>query len=244
MSKSIPETSPLGCAAVALATNGWRVFPLKPGGKEPAIYGWPQRASADPQTVAALWRSRPHANIGLVTGNGTVVIDVDTQHGGEINPDWPDTLTVSTPSDGWHFYYACDAPVRNSVGKLAPGVDVRGDGGYVVAPCSVFDDGRGWQWVDDGPIAHVDASLFTISDNMAPRASGGMSAQRFVPREHVGAGERNAYLASAAGWMYAQGSSHADVEIGLHAENECVCHPPLDADEVASIAASVARYHQ
>ncbi|KQK32136.1 hypothetical protein ARD30_07700 [Bosea thiooxidans] len=91
-------------------------------------------------------------NIGIATGNGLFVIDVDDKGGKSGSRSLrnleqsigalPVTLTAGTPSGGWHIYLRADpkAWIPNSVGKLGEGLDIRGDGGYVVAPGSVIDD--------------------------------------------------------------------------------------------------------
>ncbi len=140
-------------SALTMAARGWHVFPCAPGGKQPALRGnWQRHATTDPAQVRAWWTARPY-NIGLACGpSKLVVIDLDVPKGpGQASGavalarlcaqadqpcPWP-TFTVSTPSGGWHLYFqAPAAPVPNSAGRLAVGVDIRADGGYVVAPGS------------------------------------------------------------------------------------------------------------
>jgi hypothetical protein len=94
-----------------------------------------------------------------VTGatSGIIVIDIDPQHGGSIAAlakfgTLPATIASLTPSGGCHLFFACRACIPNSVSRLAPGVDVRGEGGFVVLPPSAIqrDDGswRRYRWQD------------------------------------------------------------------------------------------------
>ncbi len=154
-------------AALAYVGAGWPVFPCARGGKVPATGRGFHDATLDPERIAAWWTATPAANIGIATGGaGLVVVDVDAHDDG---PDgwanwcalvaahadaWPDTLEVTTPSGGQHLYFTAPAgdPVRNSASKLAPGVDVRGVGGYVVAAPSVTDAGR-YELDRDHPVA-------------------------------------------------------------------------------------------
>ena len=136
-------------AALRLAARGFRVFPLEPGTKLPAIGDWPNRATTDPDRIQTLWTCRVTGwvqdyNIGVATGKGLVVLDVDTkkvdgnaalldlqlEHNGTLT----NTLEVTTPSGGRHLYFTCPDEVRNSVNALAPGLDVRGAGGFVAGP--------------------------------------------------------------------------------------------------------------
>ena len=115
--------------ALTLANAGYRVFPLEPGGKRPLIETGVKAATRDTPLIDWWWTRWPDAGIGIATGEGLVVIDVD-EPGAEEPLALPDTFRVST-SKGYHLYYRGDG--RNTASKLAPGVDTRGDGGYVKA---------------------------------------------------------------------------------------------------------------
>jgi len=107
--------------------------------------------------VARWWRRWPSANIGLRTGavSGLVVVDVDPGHGGAASiralasrhPGLRDAPRVRTGSGGWHLYFGHPGGVvPNSAGRLGPGLDVRGDGGYVIAPPSQHVSGGTYTW--------------------------------------------------------------------------------------------------
>ncbi|VFA96349.1 bifunctional DNA primase/polymerase [Nocardia cyriacigeorgica] len=144
----------LRAAALAAAARGWPVFPLRPAAKTPAINRWPDRASTDSTRINRWWRQCTSFNIGIVTGTaaGLHVIDLDSQHllptverfedalaqlTEQVALAVPATFTVATPA-GWHLYF--HAPHRrqlgSTIGRLGPGIDSRGDGGYIVAPGS------------------------------------------------------------------------------------------------------------
>lgn len=133
-------------AALNWAARGFRVFPLAPGTKiPPKGLAWKAEATTDADKLRGWWAAVPEYNIGVATGNDLIVIDVDTRSGGGMSMmelDLPPTLTVSTPSGGMHLYYH-GPDVANSAGRLGQGVDVRGVGGYVVAPGSWFADPTG-----------------------------------------------------------------------------------------------------
>ncbi len=147
-----------------LAARGWHVFPITPGAKKPpAIARWEQRATVDPERITRCWRAGAF-NIGIATGPARlVVVDLDTNEGD--GPDGagqlarlaadrgvtvPGTWTVTTPSGGRHLYFTAPAGVRlrNTQGDLAPDVDTRAGGGYVVAPGSLVPGG-GYELADD-----------------------------------------------------------------------------------------------
>ena len=149
-------------SALALAARGWHVFPCAAGRKRPAFrQSWRDLATADPDRVRTWWSRRPY-NIGVSCGpSGLVVIDLDVPHGAQPggNPEDdvaaggvgsfaglcrrhgepypPVTFSVDTPSGGCHLYFAAAGErLRNSAGLLGPLIDIRADGGYVVAPGS------------------------------------------------------------------------------------------------------------
>lgn len=143
--EAVPESSPLpeeltSCsdAAAAYASRGWRVFPLKPRSKEPLIK-WKDGATTDHDTIRTWWANWPDANVGIVTGaaSGIVVGDVDhVERFKVLGLELSTTLTAHTGRErGVHHYFLYPGvPVPNSSRN---GFDVRGDGGYVVAPPSL-----------------------------------------------------------------------------------------------------------
>ena len=156
-------------AALDYARRGWPVFPCHaPAGpgcscgradcqspaKHPRTRHGLLDASTDEAVVRRWWRRWPAANVGLRTGAGLVVVDIDPAHGGtesmralvEIHGPLPATAAVRTGGGGWHLYFTHDGPLRNSAGALGPGLDVRADGGYVLAPPSWHLAGAPYRW--------------------------------------------------------------------------------------------------
>ncbi|AYR00032.1 DNA primase/polymerase [Mycobacterium phage Nebkiss] len=130
----------LGSAALWYASIGWSVFPCVPGDKRPATRNGFKEATTDPERIKAWW-SQADYNIGLPTGgiNGFDVIDIDGPEGFRalIDVELPDTFgKVMTPR-GAHLY-VLPTGAGNRVG-IYPSVDLRSDGGYVVAPPSRID---------------------------------------------------------------------------------------------------------
>ena len=154
-------------SALDLAAKGLRVFPLVENGKTPLFPGWPRKATTDRDTIKSWWVDgvtgwQQDFNIGVATGHGLVVLDVDVKDGKpgmtslsvlELMHGGFATGVVETPSGGRHYYLFTPRPIRNSVCKLADGVDVRGEGGYVVGPGSMID-GRAYEWVTDDDRDH------------------------------------------------------------------------------------------
>ena len=138
--------------ALRCTERGWPVFPCHPQTKRPVTDNGLKDASKDPATVTEWFTRMPGAMVGIRTGaeSGIFVIDCDLAEDidgaaafKELFPDLPETITVRTPRNGVHYYFAypASAEIRNSAGKIAPGVDVRGEGGYVIAAGSRRSDG-------------------------------------------------------------------------------------------------------
>lgn len=169
--------SSLSVAAVEYAQRGFAVFPLVPRSKDPRIAGGFKAATRDPEAVARWWRRWPNSNIGIATGvpSGVIAFDVDPRNGGDDAlirlTNRPEAPTVHTGGGGIHEYYAHpgdgDAPCRRNAGGLQ-GIDVKGDGGYVVAPPSIHPSGSLYQWdvvlgLDEVAIPPAPAWLLELS---------------------------------------------------------------------------------
>ena len=169
-------------AALVYARRGWPVVPCHTPagsrtpcscghrdcgspGKHPRTRRGLHVATTDELQVRLWWDRWPAANVGICTGtpSGLVVIDIDPDHGGEESlaalvrrrgPFFVGCRTVATGSGGRHFYFRHPGvPVRNDTGRrLGPGIDVRGDGGYVIAPPSVHVSGRRYAVVSNARV--------------------------------------------------------------------------------------------
>lgn len=144
---------------------GWRVFPLAPFAKIPAVPAAKGGrgcldATDDEEQLAAWTKAYPRANIGLACGDvsGVIVIDFDPRNGSENTVAmfasrkqfFPATVEVRTWSGGSHLYYRWEPEIKNSKSKLGPGIDIKTTGGYVVAPPSRVrqDNAEGtYRWV-------------------------------------------------------------------------------------------------
>jgi hypothetical protein len=145
------DSNPRLAAALAYAARGWPVFPCLPRLKVPATQnGWID-ASTDPDKLRAWWRVNPNYNVAIATGPANLfVVDVDPKGRDawvemlESDPDLRalvgQSATVETPRGGVHVYM--EGPGPTSASKLAPGIDTRGERGYVLATPSYVDDGK------------------------------------------------------------------------------------------------------
>lgn len=232
--------------ALELETLGLALFKVK--GKLPVEEGWQEK-------LLTLKGSAPDAvskgfNIGVRTGHHgkgleIVVVDVDIGDSDQVNEiatklKLPMTWVVKT-GRGYHFYYAMPKQIiRNSAGKLAPHVDIRGQGGYVVGPGSTHESGKLYEWVKDCGPEQRDLSAFP-NNLIALLAEDMPIMSKSLPEgalNGVKKGERNVTLTRLAGKYLAEGLDSADAFAKLVDWNE---HndPPMTQAELAKTFSSI-----
>ena len=177
-------------AALEYSRDGLAVFPCKPD-KSPYVFGWSKAATTDEHQIRTWWAKWPNAMIGLLTGksNGLWALDIDRPKkdgdadGMDTLKEWkakyglmPDTWTQKTPSEGRHYifrYPAGEQLIRNSVKKVGAGIDVRGEGGYIIISPSANEKGS-YELVND--VSPVDAPAWLLE-----MVSGKPAAKQPVP---------------------------------------------------------------
>lgn len=174
--------TPEGEAAVRYANRGWRILPIKPGTKEPSLKAWPTKASNCPGDAFEWYTGRYRGHcVGIATGreSGVWVVDVDVSHGKDgmasmalleqEHGEFPEGAEVVTGSNGAHLYFTFegvpeDAEIRNDAGrKLGADLDIRGDGGYVVAPPTRHSEtGQRYAWDAGSPDEAADPPAWLV----------------------------------------------------------------------------------
>ena len=160
-------TSPRMSAAIELAKREWPVFAVGRDKKPFARTHGVLDATTDEASITSMWRAYPRANVAVACGGtGPTVIDMDIDRAkgidgaqslaslqSQLGP-LPETLISRTPRDGRHHFFSSPPgpSIKCSAGKLAPGIDVRAGGGYVLVPPSVVD-GAPYEWLNDAPLA-------------------------------------------------------------------------------------------
>jgi hypothetical protein len=251
--------------ALTYAAMGWPIIPLhtvtdgccscgnpacSSPGKHPRTRNGLHDASTDRATILGWGERWPDSNLAIVTGSasGVWALDVDARHGGldtladliDRHGPLPDTLMAITGGGGQHWLFRYAEGVRNRAG-IAPGIDVRGEGGYIAVEPSVHASGNAYAWEassdpTDG-VAPVPAPewLMAMVVAEAPRQAAPVAAGA------IAEGGRNNALASLAGTMRRAGMSREAIESALVAENDRRCVPPLSRQEVERIAWSISR---
>lgn len=252
--------------ALQYARRGWHVFPVHemngPGacscgkacstpGKHPRTQHGFKDATRDEAAITTWWTQWPNANIGIATGpSDLLVLDVDPKNGGttsleallkQLGDAVMDTVRCKTGGDGLHVYYARGGrDITISAGKLGAGLDIRANGGYVVAPPSNHASGNSYAWVPghfpDTKLQDAPAALVEQLQREKPAPVAHTEPQPVV------SGNRNHQLTSLAGSLQRKGFTTDAIAAALKAHNRAVCKPPLSDQEVDHIVRSVSRY--
>lgn len=246
-------------AALRYARRGWSVVPIRSHGKVPLIAWEAQQERRAKQAEIEQWFRRwPDANVGIVTGeiSNLVVLDVDPAHGGSDslrdlerrNAVLPVTAQAITGGGGRHFYFAFPLRRLSNRAGLAPGLDLRAEGGVVVAPPSVHPSGKLYEWAEgcepeECGIAPMPPWLLRLAKAPFAKRGHSMAYWRALVEDGVTEGVRNTTIASLAGRLLWHGVDPAVVCELLLCWNRVRCRPPLDDAEVARTVASIARTH-
>lgn len=233
--------------ALTYAQLNFKVFPLKFNSKsEQLVSSWKEEATTNPSTIKNWWISNPSANIGLRTGNGLIVIDVDAKKTDKgiqkiksVIKSFPKTRTVSTPSGGYHLYYKVDRPFNNRVG-LYEEIDIRGENGYVLAPNSTVN-GRQYQVCDNAEIAEANEAVYDFLIGNPKNETKPMS---IVLTNSYVEGCRNDTLFRLAGSLQSRGLDDESIYAAIEVENQKRCHPPLGESEILTLLQSALKYRK
>lgn len=227
-----------------------RNLACKSPGKHPLTEHGLSEATTDPEQIKAWWAQWPQAHVAIRTGatssgHGLGVVDIDKKHNGDESfaqleggyGKFPDGPMAYTMNGGRHFYGRTDGFLKSTVSIIGPGVDTRGDGGYVVAPPS-----WGYRWElahDDGdPLPDMPVWVYRLAN----RAEKGDRPKAEPAPDAFISGGRNDGLTKIAGALRRKGLVGDEILPALLAVNDRRCTPPLDPAEVKQIAYGMERY--
>jgi hypothetical protein len=219
--------------ALEYLAQGWSVIPLAPKNKICILNTWKpyQYARATEEEIRSWWAINPEANIGIITGaiSGIFALDVDGQEGleslkGKALPPTPVTKT----GKGNHYIFKLPKgfEIKNSARKIGPGLDIRGEGGYIVAPPSIHASGTKYEWLIQDYPAEAPEWLLNAIKEERPTESAAKSqdwiiqALRGIPK-----GQRDDTFTSLVGHWTNAGLSIEEQTEFLHMVN-ARCNPP------------------
>lgn len=246
--------------ALALAQQGYRVFPLRPNKKTPLLPGnWRTLATTNPEQIKRWWTENPDANIGRPT-DGEVVIDVDPRNGGDVSiealllcEDFPKTARISTWSGGAHILYRQPpgAALRSSKNRLGDGLDIKANGGYVVAPGSIID-GKPYRYENGRDVA--EAPEWLVSECQKTRERTEVAGKRLLEEDEyaVAYAERwlkhdapDAELGNIDNTAFAVAARFYDFAVSLETCRDLLtqwsyehANPPMEAHDIDRVARS------
>lgn len=248
-------------AAIKYAKIGLAVFPLIPRDKRPLTANGFKDATTDIAKIEEWWSINPSANVGIATGQvsgGLVVVDMDLDEdedkdGYQSFVKWtdetasilPDTWLSITGRGGYHMMFRSAFPVRSRTGWL-DAVDIRANGGYIVAPPSIHPNGRRYEWEDapeDTPIADTrdtDVEFLMNTINVDDKkASEPLKVPDSIPKGH-----RDETMFKLACKYQAMGMSDDAMLAALKAENQARCIPPLTDKEIEQKIRQALKYQK
>lgn len=226
--------------ALIFTSLNLKVFPLKHNTKDgQLLHSWLNEASSNEAQVRE-WLENTSNNFGVCTGDGLIVIDVDKKKS-DLGINWlkmnynnlPATLTVRTPSGGYHLYYHVVKSVSNRV-SILPEVDIRGEHGYVVGPGSTIDD-KEYKIESNKPIAEANGFIYNFLRNDRPVNYEMLSSS-------INEGSRNNTLFKLACSLQAKGISDEAILNTIKLENDNRCNPPLTEKDIETLVNSALRY--
>lgn len=245
--------SPFCEAAMRYAKLGLCVIPLHVRDKRPMFANWPEVATTDQSMISRWWHQNPEANVGIATGkrSGIFVLDVDPKNGGQDSYEdlilkhgrFPDTWQQVTGSKGFHLFFRYPAfPVHNAAGLL-PGIDIRGDGGQVVAPPSIHPvTGLPYEWdgIEEIEQTHIAEAPHWLLDLLQHKST---SHSPHLPvAEKIHKGVQHYTLLALAGMMRRLGLNENEILPTVMEVNRNRCEQPGPAANVEQIVSSVMRY--
>ena len=252
--KELPDVNAMTTheAAMKYAENGIAVFPIVPNCKNPLTPNGFKDATADMDVNNQAWHRASNANVGMATGtvNGIMVVDVDCKNGvnGEESlhelekyyGNLPVTRKHNTPSGGYHLLFRiASMAVPSSASSIGDGLDVRADGGYVVAPPSAVKNDKcsGKYIVENPEVPIADAPEWLIKIACERKSV----EKKTVKNAKIPDGLRNNHIFRTAIECNKHGLSHAEAVQKALIEN-MKCNPPLEADEVIRTVSSAYKY--
>lgn len=246
-------------AALRYAQQGWAVLPLhtpdadgacscslgkdcgRNAGKHPRTARGHIDATTSEEQIRKWWKQWPDANVAIRTGaaSNLFILDIDPRNGGDETLEHyieqfgrlPDGPEVITGGDGRHYYFSA-VPSTRSI-PIQGGIDIKSDGGYVVAPPSRHVSGNEYRW----KTTPVQAKLQPPPDWVV-KEQRSKAREPLLPTHKVTQGERHTFLIRLAGWYRRLGHGSDFIFQALSDHNVNFCEPPLLSDEVNKIAYS------
>lgn len=248
--------------ALTLASKGFRLIPCKE--KIPIIKKWQINATNDNEKIRQLWND--NYNVGILTGKNAsnlVVIDCDIKE--DINGIknfleylkreniiLPKTLIATSGRGGKHYYFKSKSSnIKSGTNVFDKGIDIRANGGFIIAPPSMHPNGNAYSWDNDCDIAYLPQPLEdTLLQNKSiekfkvtkEKKINYIDIKQYSELANIKTGERNDTLFRLASKLIDSGLCYNAIFDAINTENECKCIEPLTKEEVRKIVNSSYKY--
>jgi len=248
-------------------------------GKHPLIKGYQKYATTDLETIRQWWTDYPLANVGIITGDDWFVFDMDPRNGGEQSlselqtkyGELPETVRVRTGGDGWHYYlsffWQSGISIKNRQ-SILPGIDIKGQGGYVVGPGSLHLSGKRYEWElssaqdlhdvglaeapdwlikliteeKHGRNARPEPSPAAVTSSQCKKSNGQPAVEVMdYPDDIILKGRKNETLFREARHMKDRWLSEKIIRNYIRLRNSHDCRPPLSERELTALLTSALR---
>jgi predicted P-loop ATPase len=237
--------------AIAYAKKDFKVFPLRPRQKTPIHNGGFKNATNDINQIRKWWEEYPNANIGIATGElggGIFVVDLDVDEEKGIdgfhtlrdwerdNGNFPDTCQSITGRGGYHLFFKSNRKI-NSRTAIFDGIDIRGEGGYIVAPPSIHSNGKSYEWeydLNDCEIASANEIVYSFLDYKEDNSSEKFTLQEIVPE-----GCRNSTFYKLACSLQAKGLSDDVIRMVVLDEANNRCIPKMSKNDIEELEKTI-----
>lgn len=249
--------------ALQLANKGFRLIPCKE--KTPIIKKWQLNATNNSNKIREQWNNSDY-NIGILTGanaNNLTVIDCDVKD--DINGinnfleflknndiELPKTLVATSGRGGKHYYFRSKSSnIKSGTNVFDKGIDIRSNGGFIIAPPSLHANGNHYKWDNDFDIAYLPQSLedILLQDMSKEKIKATkekkincIDIKRYSELANIQTGERNDTLFRLASKLIDSGLCYNAILDAINTENECKCIEPLTKEEVKNLVNSSYKY--
>lgn len=245
--------------AIKLANKGFKIIPCL--GKKPVIPKWQIYATTNIEEIKKKWGSNNY-NIGILTGkNGgnIVVIDCDIKENinginnlhsylKEKGIELPKTLSATSGKGGKHYYFKTNIDIKCRTNYPCTGVDIRGNGGLIIAPPSLHENGNRYKWDNSYDVAPLPYKLETILQEDVCKSTKKVKQLKkdnnIIKSDGISIGERNITLFKIASQLFKSGLSYEVISNFIQQENENRCEEPLPQDELKILLDSSFKYYK
>ncbi len=247
--------------ALAYAKAGYPVFPLGQRSKKPlkGSHGF-YDATADKETLHDDFGQNKNYNVAIRTGKisntfAILVLDVDPGKGGfksfeELEKQHgalPATHKVATSGGGFHLYLSYDPRsynIKSTSSELALGLDIRAEGGYIVAPPSIHKSGKRYKWLEGhltkAPPPPAPLWLLTCLKFKEARSSNGVDLKKLLSAS-IKEGTRNVMLPRLIGKLFSVDLDYETILIITGCINSAIVTPPLSEEQISKMVSNIAR---